>query len=127
MMMDGVSQIWADLGLVGHKAFQARQTGKSQQLGPHRPRGLQEVRKMFAFLCIVSSDTPVLAMRPKVSCLRACALCWRPHRVGMTENTRQVPEVTPPSPVSCIWGLTTLRMEWVAKTRRSLPSGRFPV
>lgn len=55
---------------------------------------------MFAFLCIVSSDTPVLAMRPKVSCLRACALCWRPHRVGMTQNTRQVPEVTPPT-VSC--------------------------
>lgn len=74
----GVSQIWAELGLVGHQAFQARHIGKvlshgpkSQQLGPHRPPGgLQEVREMFAFLCIVSSDTLVLDMRPRVSCLQ---------------------------------------------------------
>lgn len=105
VFLGGGSQVWGELGLVGHSCHPdlsrleraCHMTMRSySNLGPHAVLwGLREVvRKMFAFLCVVSSDTTVLHMRPRVSCLQgasqsslttcwpsalSAALCWRPH------------------------------------------------
>lgn len=111
---EGGSQIWDNWDLCGSQLPSIlehigeichRITRSQRNLGPHRLWRSQEIRKIFAFLCIVSSDTPVLDIRLKVSCLQgalqsfltACWLSalshsagdptgWGWYRVDSTEN-----------------------------------------